>query len=146
MTGITGRPPHRGISKTALGAEEAVAWEHHDEAESLLDRLRASGRQIAAVETSSNALDLYDWEPIFPVCLVFGNEVDGVAPAIADRADIHVRIPSLGVKQSVNVATAGGVVTYELLRKYRTLGIRPERRRVSGRVDWVRLPRIVNAL
>ena len=131
LTGITGRPPHRGISKTALGAEEAVAWEHHDEAESLLDRLRASGRQIAAVETSSNAVDLYDWEPVFPVCLVFGNEVDGLAPAIADRADIHVRIPSLGVKQSVNVATAGGVVTYELLRKYRR---RLESGRGGGRI------------
>ena len=119
LTGITGRPPHRGIAKTALGAEDAVAWEHHDDADPLLGRLRASGRQIAAVETSSHAVDLYDWEPAFPVCLLFGNEVDGLAPALVERADIHVRIPSLGVKQSLNVATAGGVVLYELLRKYR---------------------------
>ena len=119
LTGITGRPPHRGISKTALGSEDAVRWEHHQDAEALLDRLRAAGRQIAAVETSAHAVDLYDWKPDFPVSLVFGNEVDGVAPALAERADIHVRIPSLGVKQSLNVATAGGVVIYELLRKYR---------------------------
>ena len=119
LTGITGRPPHRGISKTALGAEDAVPWEHHEDAQSLLDELRATGRQIAVVETSSHAVDLYDWEPAFPTCVVFGNEVDGVAREVVQRADIHVRIPSLGVKQSLNVATAGGVVLYELLRKYR---------------------------
>ena len=58
----------------------------------------------------------------FPVCLVFGHEVDGVRPEISSRCDTHVRIPMLGTKHSLNVATAGGVVIYELLRKYRALG------------------------
>jgi tRNA G18 (ribose-2'-O)-methylase SpoU len=52
------------------------------------------------------------------VCLVLGNEVDGVLPEISERADTRIRIPMLGVKQSLNVAVAGGVVMYELLRKY----------------------------
>lgn len=119
LTGITGHPPHRGIAKTALGAEDAVRWEYHEDPAGLLEELRAAGRQIAVVETSPHAVDLYDWDAVFPVSLIFGNEVDGVAPALVESADVHVRIPSLGLKQSLNVATAGGVVIYELLRKYR---------------------------
>lgn len=121
LTGYTGRPPHRGISKTALGAEESVSWEHHADGGALIEQLQDSGHEVAVIETSSQAVDLYDWRPKFPVCLVFGNEVDGVAPELASRADVHVRIPALGTKQSLNVAVAGGVVAYELLRKYREL-------------------------
>src|SRR6202041_52322 len=96
LSGITARPPHTGIAKTALGAEETVAWEHH-------------------------ATDLYDWRPRFPVCVLFGHEVDGLAEPLLALCDTHVRIPMLGRKHSLNVATAGGVVIYELLRKYRAL-------------------------
>ncbi len=53
--------------------------------------------------------------------MIFGNEVDGIRPELAALADTHVRIPMLGVKHSLNVATAGGVVVYELLRKYRAI-------------------------
>ena len=58
------------------------------------------------------------------MCVVFGHEVDGIAPALLEQCDVHVRIPTLGAKGSINVATAGGVVLYELLRKYRNL-VRP---------------------
>ena len=118
LTGITGKPPHRGISKTALGAEDIVNWRHYKDAMTPIKKLRKLGYEIAIVETSPNAIDLYTWEPSFPVCIIFGNEIDGVNPAIAERTDIQVRIPSLGVKQSLNVATAGGLLIYELLRKY----------------------------
>ncbi len=77
--------------------------------------------RIAAIETSVHAVDLFDWKPRFPVCLIFGHEVDGIRPEIAARCDTHVRIPMLGIKHSLNVATAGGVAIYELLRKYREL-------------------------
>ena len=69
-----------------------------------------------------HAVDLFDWQPRFPVCVVFGHEVDGIRPEISALCDTHVRIPMLGTKHSLNVATAGGVVIYELLRKYRALG------------------------
>jgi tRNA G18 (ribose-2'-O)-methylase SpoU len=121
LTGYTGRPPHPGIGKTALGAEQTMPWEHHEEALPLLEHLRAEDHQIAVIETSAHALDLYDWKPRFPVALVFGNEVGGVPPELCERADLHVRIPTLGQKQSLNVAVAGGIVMYELLRKYRLL-------------------------
>jgi tRNA G18 (ribose-2'-O)-methylase SpoU len=121
LCGITGRPPHAGIRKTALGAEETVLWEHSWEAAPTLRALREQGVEIAAVETTVHAVDLFDWTPRFPVCVVFGNEVDGIQPELSALCDTHVRIPMLGSKHSLNVATAAGVVIYELLRKYRAL-------------------------
>jgi tRNA G18 (ribose-2'-O)-methylase SpoU len=119
LGGITPTPAHRGVAKTALGAETTLSWSAVDDVARLLDELRAGGATVAAIETSLAAVDLFDWQPTFPVCLVFGHEVDGVAAPLLERADVHVRLPMLGRKQSLNVATAGGVVLYELLRKYR---------------------------
>jgi 23S rRNA (guanosine2251-2'-O)-methyltransferase len=121
LSGITAFPPKPGIRKTALGAEECVRWEHSRDPGPLLDRMASESWQIAAIETSAHALDLFDWQPAFPVCVVFGHEVEGIRPEVAARCDVHIRIPMLGHKHSLNVATAGGVVIYELLRKYRSL-------------------------
>ena len=124
LGGITGRPPHAGIRKTALGAEASVEWEHAPDVVARLTALRGEGCEIAAIETSVRSVDLFDWEPAFPVCVIFGNEIDGISPELSAMADTHVRIPMLGLKYSLNVATAGGVVIYELLRKYRGLAWR----------------------
>ena len=119
LCGITGRPPKHGISKTALGADETVPWEHHSNAGTLIEQLRGQHYEIAAVETTVHSVDLFDWRPHFPVCILFGHEVDGLPKPLLDLRDTFVRIPMLGRKHSLNVATAGGVVLYELLRKYR---------------------------
>lgn len=121
LCGITAAPPKNGIRKTALGAEDAVPWEHSPDPVSVARMLRQRGYELAAMETSLHAVDLYDWKPNFPVCLVFGHEVEGIRSELAALCDTHVRIPMLGVKHSLNVATAGGVALYELLRKYRRL-------------------------
>jgi 23S rRNA (guanosine2251-2'-O)-methyltransferase len=121
LAGITPTPADPRIAKTALGAERSMPWSRTADAAGAIDALRARGLEIAAVETSLHAVDVFDWRPRFPVCVVFGHEVDGIAAAVLDRCDVHVRIPTLGAKRSINVATAGGVVLYELLRKYRDL-------------------------
>ena len=121
LSGITGRPPHRAIAKTALGAEQIVAWDGSHDAAAYVEAARVDGYEIAAVETSRHAVDLFDWRPSFQVCVVFGNEIEGLADDVLARCDTHVRLPMRGVKHSLNVATAGGVVLYELLRKYRQL-------------------------
>ena len=121
LCGITAHPPKKAISKTALGAERTVLWEHDWDAVHMAVALRRSGFQLAAIETSANAVDLFEWQPRFPVCVAFGNEVEGLRPELLQMADAHVRIPMMGSKESLNVATAGGVVLYELLRKYRAL-------------------------
>lgn len=121
LCGITAHPPKKAISKTALGAEDTVAWEHDWDAVKLIGEERRNGYEIVAIETSPQAIDLFEWQPNFPVCVVFGHEVDGLRPELLEIAGTHVRIPMLGQKNSLNVATAGGIVLYELLRKYRGL-------------------------
>ncbi len=121
LCGITAFPPKNAITKTALGAEHTVPWQHDWDAVKVVTELRQSGYCFAAIETSASALDVFEWQPTFPVCVAFGNEVEGLHPQLLELADVHVRIPMLGQKNSLNVATAGGVVMYELLRKYRAI-------------------------
>jgi 23S rRNA (guanosine2251-2'-O)-methyltransferase len=121
LCGITPRPDQggkqrRAIAKTALGAEESVPWEHQPDTHVALSQLAADGYQIAAVETSPDAVNLFEWTPRWPVCLVFGHERDGVSASLTKDVDTVIGIPMLGQKRSLNVATAAGVVLYELLR------------------------------
>jgi 23S rRNA (guanosine2251-2'-O)-methyltransferase len=122
LSGFTAAPPHKGIGKTALGADAVVSWERLEAPEATLDELRHRGYELVAIETSETAVDLYEWQPRFPVCVVFGHEVDGVRPALLAKCDRIVRIPMYGRKRSLNVATAGGIVIYELLRRHRAAG------------------------
>src|SRR5262245_6783038 len=78
LAGISAAPPHARLSKTALGADETVPWSRVDDVIDQVNHLRAQGITVAAVETSSTAVDLFDWRPSFPVCVVFGHEVDGL--------------------------------------------------------------------
>ena len=123
LCGITGKPPKKEITKTALGADEHVAWEHSWDALATARSIQQRGYELAAVETSPRSVDLFDWTPRFPVCLMFGHETGGLHPALVEMADTLIRIPMLGMKHSLNVATAGGVALYELLRKYRALHV-----------------------
>jgi tRNA G18 (ribose-2'-O)-methylase SpoU len=128
LTGITGHPPQKALSKTALGAEDTVPWEHAWDPLPVVERLRLKSYEIAAVETNVHAVDLFDWKPAFPVCVILGHEVEGIRRELSARCDTFVRLPMLGTKHSLNVATAGGVVMYELLRKYVALPTgRPKR-------------------
>lgn len=119
LSGFTGSPPSKQIAKTALGAEQNVAWARVDPIELIRER-RQAGWEITAVETVEDAVDVFDWHPRFPVLVVFGHEVDGLPHDLVQACDTRVRIPMVGNKRSLNVATAGGVVLYELFRKLRT--------------------------
>ena len=118
VSGFTGAPPSKMIAKTALGAEQIVPWERVDPLVTIDERRRA-GWETAAVEIVDDAVDLFEWHPRFPVLVVFGHEVDGLPADIVGRCVTRVRIPMVGIKRSLNVATAGGVVLYELFRKSR---------------------------
>lgn len=119
LCGITAHPPKKAITKTALGAEQVVPWQHDWDALKMIKEMRGRGFQIAAIETTPHSIDLFRWRPHFPVCVAFGNEVEGLRPELQQLAGTHVHIPMLGQKTSLNVATAAGIVLYELLRKYR---------------------------
>jgi len=124
LCGITPRPDQgarqrHAIAKTALGAEVTVPWEFVPDTATAVASAAAAGYQIVVVETSKDAVDLFEWTPTWPVCLVFGHEAAGVASEVREDSQVHVRIPMLGTKESLNVATAAGVVLYELVRKRR---------------------------
>ena len=118
LSGFTGSPPSKEIAKTALGAEQTVPWARADPLAIIGDR-RSAGWETAAIETVEDAVDLFDWQPRFPVLVVFGHEVEGLPAELVQCCDTRVRIPMVGTKRSLNVATAGGVVLYELFRKLR---------------------------
>src|SRR5262245_27969959 len=108
LCGITPRPDQgarqqHAIAKTALGAELSVPWEYEPDTAEALARFARKGYQIAVVETSPQAVDLYAWEPRWPVCLVFGHETTGVDSALQGGLETHVRIPMRGQKESLNV-------------------------------------------
>ena len=121
LCGITPRPDQggrqrRAIAKTALGAEDSVPWAYEPDTRRALIRLASDGYQIVAVETSNEAVDLFEWTPRWPLCLIFGHERVGITEELP-HIETTIRIPMLGQKRSLNVATAAGVVLYELLRR-----------------------------
>lgn len=117
LCGITGHPPRKEILKTALGAEEVVPWEHFDDATEAIEELKAKGVKIVAVELAEGAVDYVEAEFDFPICLVFGHEVEGISDEVMELCDMAITVPMLGRANSLNVATCYGIIAYEVLRK-----------------------------
>lgn len=117
LCGITGTPPHRDITKTALGATESVAWEYAPDATELVVRLQREGWVVIAVEQAEGSVSLADFRPELDrrYAFVFGNEVTGVADAIIDQADLVLEIPQFGTKHSLNIAVSAGVVCWQMV-------------------------------
>ena len=114
LTGYTGRPPRKEITKTALGAEEFVPWEHHDEPLDVLRELKAEGFMIVSLEQTERSVPLLNFSPSYPLCLLLGNEIKGVREDLLDASDAIVSIPMLGKKESLNVAVAAGIALHAL--------------------------------
>src|SRR5690606_36257439 len=119
ITGYTARPPHKEIKKTALGAEETVTWEYFPNAAAAVEKLRAEGYKIYAVEQVENSTYLHqlNWDGSEKIAVIFANEVTGVEQSSIDLCDSAIEIPQLGMKHSLNIATAGGVVLWELVSR-----------------------------
>ena len=115
LCGITGRPPHREIQKTALGATESVAWEYHHSAEELVKSLQEQGFTILAVEQTSSAVPLSAFKPEKDkhYVLILGNEVEGVNEKLLPYCDAALEIPQSGTKHSLNVSVAAGIALYK---------------------------------
>src|SRR3989338_6782070 len=109
LCGITGYPPQSMISKTALGAEQRMAWEYQKDACSVIQQLKLKGYQIVLLEQTEGSLPYEQFVLQSPVCLVVGHEITGVSQDIADLADIAIEIEMAGLKNSLNVAVAFGI-------------------------------------
>ena len=118
LCGITAKPPHREIQKTAIGATESVNWEYIEDAISIIHRHKKEGYTIISVEQTSNstALGNYNWKNE-KVLLVFGNEVDGVQQKIIDLSDFSLEIPQWGTKHSFNITVSAGIVLWDIKSK-----------------------------
>lgn len=121
LCGMSAHPPHRKIEKTSLGAFAYVPWTYYERTGNALEGLRGMGIPILAVEVAAGAVShvAFDWPK--PVAVVFGNEVTGINAKTLALCDGVVQIPMQGRKNSINVATAFGVVLFEILRQWGAL-------------------------
>ena len=114
LCGISGRPPHHKISKTALGAENMVPWEYYRQTGRLIDKLKKDKINIVALEQDKKAIDYRKLKPKFPLALIVGNEVKGVSKKILKKCDKIIYLPMSGQKESLNVSVAFGVAGYKI--------------------------------
>lgn len=118
LCGISAAPPNEKLAKTALGTADFVPWTYHPRSLAAVARLREQGLPIYCAEVTDQSQPLWQVRFPRPVVLVFGHEITGVSDDILRIADACVEIPTGGVKNSINVATAVGIVLYEVLRQY----------------------------
>jgi len=119
ITGYTCVPPHKEIKKTALGAEESVDWKHFTNATEAIKDLKEQGYKVYAIEQALNShqLQQVEFNTHEKIAVIFGNEVTGVEQETIAQCDGCIEIPQLGMKHSLNIATAAGVVLWEIVRK-----------------------------
>lgn len=117
LCGYTAFPPHKEIRKTALGADETVTWKHFKKVVEALEDLRKQDYKIYSVEQAEDSHALQDITPGEKIAVVFGNEVTGVEQSTIALTDGCIEIPQLGMKHSLNVSVAAGVVLWELVRE-----------------------------
>lgn len=119
LGGISGTPPHPEISKTALGAEETVKWQHVEDALLTIENLKEKGWRICCLEQTHNSIPLNDFLPEKneKYVLVVGNEVEGVNQKIVDISDFVLEIPQFGVKHSLNVSSSASIALWHLAAK-----------------------------
>lgn len=118
LVGYTARPPHKEIRKTALGAEDSVTSAYFASTAEAIADLRLKGYRVFAVEQVHNSILLQEWplKPDEKIAVLFGNEVTGVEQSSIGLCDGCIEIPQLGMKHSINIATAAGVVLWEIVR------------------------------
>ena len=124
LCGITGYPPNSQISKTALGAEAQVPWEYRPDVIPVIEELKRKKYQIVLLEQCEQSVPYETFKPQGPVCLVIGNEIEGVSGGIMEHCDTAVEIEMAGAKNSLNVSVAFGIVAYHL-RTAMKQGTRP---------------------
>lgn len=119
LGGITARPPHREINKTALGATESVDWEHVSDLKSKVLELQKDGYKVYAIEQVDESILLQDFKPQKEkkYCLIFGNEVFGVEDELVTVVDGCIEIPQYGTKHSLNISVSMGIVIWDLVSK-----------------------------
>ncbi len=125
LCGITAQPPHPEIHKTALGAEDTVAWQHFPTALDAVNTLKQQGYTVYSIEQCEGSTMLNDLSTVncqlstvnSKYALILGNEVKGVHQEVVDASDGCIEIPQFGTKHSLNVSTTAGIVIWEFAKR-----------------------------
>ena len=119
LCGITAKPPHKDIHKTALGATDSVEWEYFSDTIQLVEKLKSEKCHIVSVEQAENATQLNEYVPVKgkTQVLIFGNEVKGVSQNVVSTSDEVLEIPQFGTKHSLNISVSVGVVVWDCWSK-----------------------------
>jgi 23S rRNA (guanosine2251-2'-O)-methyltransferase len=120
LCGITATPPHKDIHRTALGATESVEWEYMENTLDALEKIRADGYLIFAVEQAENSLKLGKFNPSEKqkFAVVFGHEIRGVNQQVVNACDGVLEVPQFGTKHSLNISVCAGIVIWEMARNF----------------------------
>ena len=117
LTGYTAQPPHKEIKKTALGAEDSVSWKYFANASDAVLHLKENNYKVYAIEQVFESTMLHEVNFSYEkIAVVFGNEVSGVEQSTLELCDACIEIPQLGMKHSLNIASAAAVVLWEIVR------------------------------
>ena len=121
ICGYSPQPPHRDINKTALGATESVDWLYYSTAAFAVTELKSKGYNVFAIEQTEGSilLDKFELPDNGKLALVFGNEVEGVSNEVLKLVDGSIEIPQLGMKHSLNISVAAGIVLWEFFKRRR---------------------------
>ena len=114
VCGYTPTPGDKKVIKTSLGAEKSVPWEYHKQTWRLMEKLKAGGVQIVALEQTKESIDYRKFKPRFPMALVVGNEIKGLSKRTLEYANKIIAIPMFGKKESLNVSVATGIAIYKI--------------------------------
>lgn len=123
LCGITARPPHPEIHKTALGAEDSVDWKYFEHTEGCVTWLRQQGYTVLAIEQCEGSTMLNNYQLSIVNCqlpkiaIILGNEVKGVQQQVVDMCDGCIEIPQYGTKHSMNVSVTAGIVIWEFFKQ-----------------------------
>ena len=119
LCGITAKPPHREITKTAIGAEKSVDWTYAESVSECIKSLKSRGHWIIGVEQMDNSIMLDQYTPPNdqPIVLIFGNEVSGLSDETVELCDEFIEIPQYGTKHSLNISVSAGVALWEIQKQ-----------------------------
>lgn len=121
LCGITARPPHKEIHKTALGATESVQWEYIENTLNLVEKLKSNNVVVCSIEQAENSTMLQDFniQPNQKYAIIMGNEVKGVQQEVVSASNHCIEIPQFGTKHSLNISVSCGVVLWDLFKKFK---------------------------
>ena len=119
LCGITAKPPHKDINKTALGSTDSLDWEYFENTTEVVDKLRKEEVNIISIEQAEDSIMLHEFQPNKEIkhAVIFGNEVKGVSQDVVNKSDMVVEIPQFGTKHSLNISVSAGIVIWDLYNK-----------------------------